>query len=126
MFKGIILGGAAIATLATPAVADAQYYNVDSGYSSHHHHHRSKAGAAIAAAVIGSVLGYAAGTSRGYGYSNPSYGYSSYGYQPGYNYGYQPTYNYGYSGYGYPNSYMQPSYGYDNGYVYQRDDDDDD
>lgn len=65
MLKALILGGTAVATLATPALADAQYYNDNNGYSYHHHHHRNKAGAAIAAAVVGSLLGYAVGSSRG-------------------------------------------------------------
>lgn len=125
MLKALILGGTAIATLATPAVADAQYYNYNSQYSYHHHHHRTDAGAVIAAGVVGGILGYAVGSSRGYGYSYPSYGYSSYGYLPAYNYGYQPSYNYGYSGNGYDNGYAYPSYGY-RGYGYDRDDDDGD
>ena len=131
MLKTLILGTTAIATLVTPAVAGAQSYSYDNAY--HHHHHRNRAGAAIAAAVVGSVLGYAVGSSRGYGYSQPSYGYGNYGYRPGYNYGYQPgysygyqpAYNYGYPGYGYTNSYAYPGYGYDGGYRYDRDDDDD-
>lgn len=125
MLKALILGGTAIATMAAPAVANAQYYNSRDGYS-YHHHHRNKAGAAIAAAVVGGLLGYAVGSSRGYGYSYPSYGYGSYGYQPGYSYGYQPAYNYGYPGYGYTNSYAYPGYGYAGSYGYHRDDDDDD
>jgi hypothetical protein len=125
MLKTLILGGSAIATLVTPAVADAQYYSYNDGYSYHHHHHHNKAGTAIAAAVVGSVLGYAVGSSRGYGYSYPSYGYGNYGYQPGYNYGYQPTYNYGYRGHGYNNAYAYPSYGY-GGHRDHRDDDGDD
>lgn len=125
MLKMLILGGTAIATLAAPVAADAQYYAYNNGYSYQHHHHRNKAGAAIAAAVVGGLLGYAVGSSRSYGPSYPSYGYGSYGYQPAYNYGYQPGYNYGYPGYGYSNGYSAPSYGYDGGYQYHRDDDDD-
>jgi hypothetical protein len=118
MLKSLILGGAAIATLVTPAVADAQYYGYNNGYSYQRHHHRSNAGAAIAGALVGGVLGYALGSSHGYGYSYPSYGYS--------NYGYQPSYNYSYPSYGYNYGYASPSYGYNGGYGYRHDDDGDD
>src|SRR5690348_11967778 len=47
MLKMLILGGTAIATVAAPVAADAQYYAYNYGYSYQHHHHRNKAGAAI-------------------------------------------------------------------------------
>lgn len=118
MLKALILGGTAIATLATPAIADAQYYGYNSGYSYHReHHHRDNAGAAIAGALVGGILGYALASSQAHRYDYPSYGYNGY---------YQPVYNYSYPSYGYNNSYAYPSYGYDGGYRYHHDDDDGD
>lgn len=124
MFKAFILGGTALATLATPVVADAQYYGYKNGYSyRHRHHHENNAGAAIAGALVGGVLGYALANSHGYGYNQRSYGYSypSYGYG---NYGYGPSYGYSYPNYGY--GYTDQGYGYNRGYAYRHGDDDDD
>jgi hypothetical protein len=117
MLKALIIGSTAIATLATPAVADAQYYK-SYRYSSHRHHHNNNAGAAIAGALVGGVLGYALGSSQGRGYSYPSHGYS--------NYGYRQTYNYGYPSYGYNYGNTYPRYDYNGGYGYRHDGDDDD
>ena len=117
MLKALILGTTAIATLATPAIADAQYYGYNRSYSYHREHrHRDNAGAAIAGALVGGILGYALATSQEHRYY-PSYGYNSYQYQP--------NYGYGYSSYGYNNGYAYPSYGYSGGYRYHHDDDDD-
>lgn len=124
MLKALILGGTAIATLATPAIADAQYYGYNSGYSYHRdYHQRDNSGAAIAGALVGGILGYALGSSQGYRNNYPYYGYNNYRYQPAYNYSY-PSYGYN-NGY-YNNGYAYQSYGYNNGYGYDRDDDDGD
>ena len=106
MLRKILLAGAALATLAVPAAADAQYYGRSYGsygYGRHYywdgHHYRDRDNNAILDTIVGGLIGYAVGTmsNRGYGYSYPSYSYS-YPYGYGYNsyYGY-PGYNYQYS-----------------------------
>ena len=95
-----MLAGAALATLAVPVAADAQYYGRSYGtYSGgrHYywdgHHYRDRSSRVIVDALIAGLLGYAVGasTSRSYGYSYP---YSSYGYS-------YPSYGYRYNCYGY-------------------------
>lgn len=137
MLKKIMLAGSALATLAIPAAADAQYYGQHSrsygsyGHGRHYywdgHHYRDRDNNAVLDAVIGGLLGYAVGSmsNQSYGYSYPSYGYSypSYGYSyPSYGYSY-PSYGYGYNNgyYSYPNyQYSYPNSGYYNNYDYGR------
>lgn len=111
MLKKILLAGAALATLAVPAAADAQYrarsYGTY-GHGRHYYwdgrHYRDRDSNAVLDAILGGVLGYAVGaaTSQNYGYAYPSYGYS------------YPSYGYSYPSYGY--SYPSYGYGYNNGY----------
>lgn len=124
MFKKILFVGAALATLAVPAAANAQYYGHSSGTYGHGrhyywdgHHYRDRDNNAVLDAVIGGLLGYAVGnmTSRSYGYG-PAYGY---GYSaPAYGYGYSaPAYGYGYGAPAYGYQYNSPYYGgYYDGY----------
>lgn len=130
MFRKILLAGAALATLAVPAAADAQYYGRSYGSYGHgrHYywdgrHYRDRDNNAILDTIIGGLIGYAVGSmsNRSYGYSYPSYSYSypSYSYSYPYGYGYS-NYNsyYGYPGNGYDYQYSYPDYGYSNGYYY--------
>lgn len=147
MLKKIMFAGAALATLAVPAAADAQYYGRSYGtyaqgrhYYWDGHHYRDRDNNAVLDAVIGGLLGYAVGSlsSGSYGYSSPSYSYSypSYSYSyPSYGYSY-PSYSYSYPNSGYsdpsygsayssyynsPNyQYSDPNYGYYNNYDYSR------
>lgn len=117
MLKKVLLAGAAVATLAVPAAADAQYYGRSYGTYGHGHHYywdgrhyRDRDNNAVLDAVIGGLLGYAVGSmsNRSYGYpAYNGYGYNGYGYNSGY-------YSYPSYGYTYQNGY--PGYGYDNGY----------
>ncbi len=131
MLRKILLASAALATVAVPAAADAQYYGRSYGTYGHGrhyywdgHHYRDRDNNAILDVIIGGLLGYAVGaaTNRSYGYGYPSYGYSyPYGYSSySYPYGYSSySYPYGYSSYGYPGygynyQYSYPAYGYSN------------
>lgn len=73
--------GAAAATAAIPATADARPFH--GGYHGHYHH--GNGGAAIAAGIAGLAIGAALadnhrGYDYGYGYGYPAYGYG-YGYR---------------------------------------------
>jgi|SRR5579884_3264021 len=112
MLKKIIFAGAALATLAVPATADAQRYGRSYGTYGHgrHYywdgrHYRDRDSNAVLDTIIGGLIGYAAGSmsNRNYGYSYPAYGYG---------------YNYSYPSYGYNYQYSYPGYGYNNGYYY--------
>ena len=114
MFRKILLAGAALATLAVPAAADAQYYGRSYGAYGHgrHYywdgrHYRDRDNNAILDTIIGGLIGYAVGSmsNRSYGYSYPSYGYGYNGY-------------YSYPSYGYDYQYSYPDYDYSNGYYY--------
>lgn len=117
MLRKILLAGAALATLAVPAAADAQYYGRSYGTYGHgrHYywdgrHYRDRDNNAVLDTIIGGLIGYAVGSmsNRGYGYSYPSYGYgyNSYYSYPGYGYNYQYSYpNYDYDDYDYSNGY---------------------
>lgn len=122
MFRKILLAGAALATLAIPATANAQYRTYGTyGHGRHYywdgHHYRDRSSNVIVDSLIAGVLGYAIGSlgssyaypyGYNYGYSSPYYGNSYYGNSyysyPAYNYNYQcsyPSYGYGYSNYCY-------------------------
>lgn len=114
----------AISAVAFSTAASAYDYGSYRNHYSSRHDNNDVAGAAIAAGVIGLVLGAALASSsndhhsyydNGYynrGYSNYGGGYGSYGYS-------QPYYGSGYGSYGGGYGYGQQPY-YGGGYGYQR------
>jgi len=126
MFRKILLAGAALATLAVPAAADAQYYGRTYGTYGHNrhyywdgHHYRDRDSRVIVDALIAGILGYAVGSLGSSYYSNRYYSYPNYGYSyPNYGYSY-PGYGYSYPyGSTYGSYYSYPSYGYSYQYSY--------
>ncbi|MGE5501890.1 MAG: hypothetical protein ACM3W4_08180 [Ignavibacteriales bacterium] len=144
MRKALTLSLAATTALSAVAFSTAaaayDYRDYGRHYSSRHHDNGDVAGAAIAAGVIGLVLGAALASSSsnhhyydngyygrgynnyggygGYGYSQPYYGSGYYGGDYG-RYGYSP--DYGGGGYGYNRCYTTRSWDpYYDGYVTRR------